>query len=241
MSIFKPVTSRTASRRSFLWKFGAGVSAVASTAVMARPEASTAGDPALKAALLEEEKALRQLHQAFEQAMDRGQYEEVIAMFAPDAQVTFNGRVFDQRHQGVSRLYLGLFKPGKVGRRMEAAPGFESSVRQQDKVEVSADLRSATAEFPYSIQVGVPVESENSLASMARLHGEGVQTWWEGGAYTAAYAKDAVDGRWKISRLEYNTVARADYRAGRSYATPLAMSPLSARYMEDMERMEKSV
>jgi hypothetical protein len=158
-------------------------------------------------------------------------------MFAADAQVLFNGRIFDQRDQGVSRLYLGVFQPGKAGRRMEPAPGFEPEACQQlDKVEVAADLRSATALFPYSIQVGMPIESGNSLASMARLHGEGVQTWWEGGTYSAAYVKDAVDGRWKISRLEYNTLSRADYRPGRSYAMPMAESPLSAKYLQDVQR-----
>src|SRR5690606_40303059 len=79
-------------RRSFCWKVGAGVStALASTTVMARSATSDADDSALRAALLEEERALRKLHQAFEQAMDRGVYDEVVEMFAPDAQVVFNG------------------------------------------------------------------------------------------------------------------------------------------------------
>jgi hypothetical protein len=67
---------------------------------------------------------------------------------------------------------------------MEPAPGFELAADQQrDSVEVSADLQSAMAAFTYSIKVGMPFETESSLAAMARLHGEGVQTWWEGGVY----------------------------------------------------------
>lgn len=219
------------SRRSFFGKLGAGVSAaVASTAGLARAEGVKPDDLSLRLALLQEEKTLRQLHEAYEQAMDKGLHEQVIAMFADDAEVLFNGRVFDQRSQGVSRLYRDHFQAGKIGRRMEPAPGFELDPDlQQQRVEVSRDRLSATAAFPYSIQVGMPIESETSLASMARLHGEGVQTWWEGGVYNATYVKDAVDGRWKIRRLEYNTLFRADYRPGRSYATAMPASPLSAR------------
>ena len=94
------------------------------------------------------------------------------------------------------------------------------AAQQQERVEVAPDRLSARAVFPFSIQVGKPIETETSLASMARLHGEGVRTWWEGGVYAVDYVK-GTDGRWKLSRLEYRTLSRADYRAGRSYAKPL--------------------
>src|SRR5688572_15538853 len=201
-------------RRSFIWKIGAGASgALAATAAFGVPreDASTTDDPALRAALLEEEKAVSKLHQSFEHAMDKGLHEEVIGMFADDAEVVFNGGVFRSRSRGVSRLYRDRFPAGKTGRRMEPAPGFELSADQQrDSVEVSLDLQTAKAVFPYSIQVGMPFETETSLAAMARLHGEGVRTWWEGGVYRVNYRKDAA-GYWKISRLEYDTLSRADY------------------------------
>jgi hypothetical protein len=237
---FKPekapnAVSADVSRRSFFLKVGAGVStALASTAVMAQAASGDADDSAMQVALLEEERALRKLHQAFEQAMDKGLYDEVIDMFADDAQVLFNGGVFDHRSQGVSRLYRGRFRSGKTGKRMEPAPGFELAAdRQQDSVEVSADRLSAKAVFPYSIQVGIPIETDSSLAGMARLHGEGVQTWWEGGVYHVSYRKEAVDGRWKISRLEYDTLSRADWRSGRTYAMPISVPPISTSYPED--------
>lgn len=225
------------SRRSFVWTMGAGLSAALLPAVPAAGAAAephTVDDPALRAALLEEERALRQLHQAFEQAQDKSLHEDVIGMFAEDAEVIFNGGVFRRRDQGVSRLYRERFHAGKSGRRMEPAPGFELEADQQREiVQVSSDRLTASAVFPYSIQVGTPFESENSLASMARLHGEGVRTWWEGGAYHVAYRKDVTDGRWTISRLEYRTVARADYRPGRTYAAPLAVAPLTTRFPGD--------
>ena len=230
-------------RRSFIRKMGVGASAALAPTVimaaglnMAKAEANTTDDPALRAALLEEEKALRRFHQAFEEAMDKGLHEEVISMFAADtedAEVVFNGGVFTRRSHGVSRLFRERFPAGKTGRRMEPAPGFELTPDQQrDSVEVSPDLRSAKAVFPYSIQVGMPFETETSLAAMARLHGEGVRTWWEGGVYRVNYRKD-VAGHWKISRLEYDTLSRADFRSGKSYAQPISVSRFATRFPAD--------
>jgi hypothetical protein len=81
----------------------------------------------------------------------------------------------------------------------------------------------------------MPFETESSLASMARLHGEGVRTWWEGGVYKVSYHKDAVGGRWKISRLEYDTLSRADYRSGRTYARPISVARFATRFPEDQQ------
>jgi hypothetical protein len=204
-------------------KLAAGVStALASTAGLAKAGSGNAEDLSLKVALLEEEKALRKLHRAYENALDKERYDEVIAMFTDGAEVVFNGEVFSNRSQGLSRLYRERFASGKTGKRMEPAPGFElDAEQQQERMEVSSDRLSAQAVFPYSIQVGVPIESETSLASMARLHGEGVRTWWEGGVYAVSYVKDLAEDRWKLERLEYRTLSRADYRAGRSYARPM--------------------
>ena len=229
------------SRRSFVWKLGAGASAllasVAGTAKAETPkaDASEADTAPLRVAVLEEEKVLRKLHQAFEQAMDNGLHEAVIGMFADEADVVFNGGVFSQRSNGVSRLYGERFPSGKTGVRMAPAPGFELAADQQrDSVEVSPDLRSATAVFPYSIQVGMPFETESSLAAMARLHGEAVGTWWEGGVYKVTYLKD-VTGSWKISRLEYDTQSRADWRPGRSYAQPISVARFSTCFPADQQ------
>jgi hypothetical protein len=222
------------SRRSFFSKMGAGVAtAVASTAALASGESADESDLSLKVALLEEEKALRRFHQSFEQAIDKGLYDAVVEMFAADAEVIFNGGIFDNRRQGVSRLYRDRFKAGRTGKRMEPAPGFELDADQlEDSVFVAADRVSATAEFPYSIRVGEPVETGTSLAGMARLHGEGIRSWWEGGIYKVSYRKD-VDGRWKINRLEYQTLSRADYRPGRTYAMPISVALISIRYPKD--------
>lgn len=224
--------SNVNSRRYFISKLGAGVSMALASATMGTAEPCHVDNLSLRVALLEEEKALRQLHRDFEQALDQGRYAAVMDMFGAESEVVFNGGVFKGR-QGVSRLYGDHFRSGKTGRRMEPAPGFELADQQRDSVEVAADRLSAKAVFPYSIQVGMPLESETSLVAMARLHGEGVRTWWEGGVYRVNYRRDVAEGRWKISRLEYDTLSRADYRAGRSYARPISVAPFSTRFAQD--------
>jgi len=221
------------SRRSFIRKLGAGASAAVAAVASGKPVSAMA-DPAQRAAMLEEELKLRSLHQRFEQALDKGLHDEVIGMFADDARVVFNGGIFIGREHGVSRLYRDRFAAGKTGGRMEAAPGFELGADQQrDRVEVSPDCKTAQAEFPYSIQVGVPFETESSLAAMARLHGEGVRTWWEGGLYRLNYRRDAA-GNWQISRLEYDTLSRADWRTGKRYAQPIEVVRFTAGYPQDV-------
>jgi SnoaL-like domain len=229
--------SADSGRRSFIRRVGAGVSgALASTAVGARVEAGDTDDLSLKVALLEDEKSLRRLHQNFEQALDEGRYEDALDVFADDARVLFNGGVFADRSRGVSRLFLERFRAGRTGKRMEPAPGFAPDADpRQDEVEVAPDRLSAMAVFPYSIQVGTPIESDTSLVSMARLHGEGVRTWWEGGFYKVVYARDAADGGWRIRRLEYDTQSRADYRPGRSYASAITVPPLTDKYPQDRQ------
>jgi hypothetical protein len=227
--------SADGSRRSFFFKLGAGVSgALASAAGMARAGTGDADDLSQRVASLEAEKSLRKLHQAFEQAIDHGRYEEVVELFTEDAQVVFNGGIFDSRSQGVSRLFRERFHAGKTGGRMERAPGFELEDSQlEDSVELSADCLHAHARFPYSIQVGVPLDADSSLISMARLHGEGVRTWWEGGVYAVTYSRKTLNSSWRISRLEYRTLSRADYRPGRTHAAAIAVAAFSTLYPED--------
>lgn len=221
------------SRRSFISRLGIGASgALAATVGLAKAEAPKSDSAAQRVAQLEAEKAVRQLHKAFERAMGRGAHDEVIGMFSADAEVVFNGGVFTNK-AGLARLYRERFAAGKSGGWLEPAPGFELAVDQQkDCVEVATDLKSAKAAFTYSIQVGVPFETESSLAAMARLHGEGVRTWWEGGVYKVDYREGAA-GDWKISRLEYDVLSRADWRAGKRYAQPIEVARFATRFPEN--------
>jgi len=240
-----------AGRRSFLWKAGAGMSAVLAAAVPGIAKATTSDDNNLKTrvnslsnqvAILKDENIIRELHKTYEKFLDNGKYKEAVNLFADDAEVVFNGGVFKGKNKGVSRLYQNHFKAGLTGKKMESAPGFQLSENQlQDVVEVSPDLKSAKAEFTYSIQVGTPIVSDSLLVKMARLQGEGIMKWWEGGVYKLSYLKNIKDGSWKIKRLEYKTLSSADYRLGKSYAKPISIPEFSKVYPEEPAGPDKLV
>ena len=227
-------------RRSFIWKIGAAIPAVLAAAVPGKSNSGMDQDAGLKKqmdrlsgrlGILEDENAIRRLHRTYENLLNDGRYEEAVNLFTDDGEVIFNGGIFKGKSVGVRRLYSECFKPGYTGRRIEPAPGFQPDTElQQDIITVAADRKSASARFSYSIQVGVPIISNSQLVQMARLHGEGIMKWWEGGTYEVSYAKSIGDGGWKIKRLEYKVLASADYRPGKSHADRFP-SPSSQRYI----------
>lgn len=248
MNILKPKSESSerpkkpdGGRRSFIWKTGAAMSAVLASTVagIAKPKADP--DISLKdqvdrlsnqVASLQEASAIRMLHQAYESHLDKGRYEEAVNMFADDGEVVFNGGVFAGKDKGVRRLYCKHFSAGFTGKKIEPAPGYEQGSEQlQDIVEVALDRKSATARFPYSIQVGRPMSGDSPLVEMARLQGEGILKWWEAGIHEASYVK-AGDG-WKINRIEYRVISKADYKPGRPYAKPIEVPLFSKTYPAD--------
>jgi hypothetical protein len=232
-----------ARRRSFMWKIGAAVPALLASAVPGKSSAGIHQDAALKnqidrlssrLGILEDENAIRRLHRTYEDLLNDGKYEEVMNLFTDDGEVVFNGGIFKGKNGGVRRLYTERFQPGSAGRKIEPAPGFQPDAdQQQDIVKVAVDRISAGARFPFSIQIGAPIISDSQLVKMARLHGEGIMKWWEGGTYEVFYVKDIRNGGWKIKRLEYRVLSKADYRPGKSRAKPISVPLFSKIHPED--------
>jgi hypothetical protein len=230
-------------RRSFMWKAGAAVSAALASAIPSmsyhRNNQGAGSDAEVdrlsnRLGILEDEKAIRALHQAYQTYLDNGMYEEVVGLFAEDGEVVFNGGVYKGQKGGISRLYCDCFSPGLTGKKIGPAPGFEvDSEQKQETIKVSADRLSASAQFPYSIQVGTPMSPDSQLVQMARLQGGGIMKWCEGGLYIISYAKDIKDGSWKMQRLEYRVLSKTDYRPGRSYAKSISVPPFAKPYPED--------
>ena len=230
-------------RRSFMWKAGTAVSAVLAASIPGIARARTNSDKNLQTKIdslsnqvemLEDENAIRSLHKAHENFLHNGNYEGAVSLFTDDAEVVFNGGVFKGKDKGVYRLYCEFFNSGSTGKKMEPAPGFElKEDQQQDYVEISKNRRSARARFTYSIQVGKPIISDSQLVKMTHLHGEGLLKWWEGGVFDVSCVKDIKDGSWKIKNMEYKTLSSADYRPGKSYATPFSVSEFSKLYPEE--------
>jgi hypothetical protein len=235
-------------RRSFIWKTGAAMSAVVVSAVAGVSKSSPDHDADLKGEMdklanqigcLEDANAIRRLHQTYESRLDNGMYKEVVGMFANDAEAVYNGGLFAGK-EGIHRLYCDHFALRLSGKRIAPAPGFEPDPAQQlDIVEVAADRRTATCQFPYSMQVGEPMTGNSSLVEMARLQGEGIMKWWEGGTCEAFYVKAGES--WKIRRLEYRAASKADYRPGQTNAKPIEVPAFSKAYPENPTGPDKLV
>ena len=230
------------SRRSFMWKVGAGMSAVLAAAVPAIAKPIISNDKKLKTsvdslsrqvAALENEKSIRELHKTYEDMLDNGMYSDILNMFTADAEVIFNGGVFKGKC-GLKRFFCEFFRSGMTGKRIEQAPGFQlNPEQQQDIVEISPGQKSAKAEFTYSIQVGAPIDSDSLLVKMSRLHGEGIMKWWEGGICEVSYVRDNSNNIWKMNRLEYRVLSAADYKPGKSTAKPITIQPFSKVFPAD--------
>ncbi len=230
-------------RRSFMWKVGTGLSAALVAAIPGIARARTKRDTNLKAraeslfeeiGILREENKIRLLHQTYENLLDKGMYEEVVDLFTDDSEVIFNGGVFKGKKNGVNRLYCKRFRSGLTGKRIQHVPGILPDIKvKQDMIEVMPDRKSARARFTYSIQVGTPILFESVLVDMARRMGGGIMKWWEGGTYDISYIKDKRDETWKIGRLEYKVLSKADYRPGKPYSTPISVPLFSKVFPED--------
>jgi len=238
-------------RRSFIWKTGAAASAVLATSVPAMSMPKMTGDRGLKTEVdrltgklgnMEDENQIRRLHHTYENFLNAGGYEEVVNLFVDDGEVLFNGGVFKGKERGIRRLFCNRFSPGMTGKMIMPAPGFElDNELHQDTVEIARDRRSATAQFSYSIQVGSPIISDSVIIKMARLQGEGIMKWWEGGIYNVSYVKDMKGRKWKIKKLEYETLSKADYKPGRSYAKPIDIPAFSKVYPRDPAGPDKLI
>jgi hypothetical protein len=230
-------------RRSFMWTIGAAIPAVLASAVPGKSNHGTDQDAELKnqidrlsdqLGILEDENSIRKLHQTYEDLLNHGKYEEAMNLFTDDGEVVFNGGIFKGKFGGIRRLYNERFLSGLTGRKIEPPPGFQpDSNQQQDIVKVAADRKSVSARFSLSIQIGTPIISDSQLVKMARLHGEGIMKWWEGGTYEVSYVKCIGDSGWKIKKLEYRVLSRADYRPGKSRARPISVPLFSKVYPED--------
>ncbi len=247
MAIFKPTSESTncpkqdTGRRSFIRK--AGVAASAALASAAAGIAGTGRDRhpaktdearqlANRIGILEDAEAVRGLCRQHAGYLDRGRYEEAVGLFADDGAAVYNGGLYAGREQGVRRLYCGAFGRGRTGKSMEPAPGFGfDPADHPETVEVASDRTTAVCRFPYSMRAGAPMVSDSSLVALARLQGEGIRQWWEGGIQEVSCVK--TGGAWKIGRVEYRLLARADYRPGRTSAEAIDVPPCARTFPAD--------
>ncbi len=228
-------------RRSFIWKTGSALSAVLASAVagISKPKSDEAGTLkeqvdrlSNQLGILEDTNAIRKLHHAYGYYLDKGIWEEIVNLFADDAEVYFNGGIFEGKDKGVRRLYVEYFGRGFTGNNYGPVHGFLlDQTKEQDVVDVAPDRKSAKARFHCLMQAGVQVVSDSPMMEMARQQGQGTLQWWEGGIYENSYVRDG--NIWKIKGLDYRAIWQADYALGWAYSKPGYIRPFSKTYPED--------
>jgi hypothetical protein len=169
-----------------MWKIGAAIPALLASAVPGKSSPGINQDAGLKnqinrlssrLGILEDENAIRRLHQTYEDLLNNGKYENVLNLFTDDSEVIFNGGIFKGKSGGVRRLYSERFRSGLAGRKIEPPPGLQPDNDQhQDIVKVAADRKSASARFSFSIQIGTPIISDSPLVKR-KIKGAWITIW----------------------------------------------------------------
>ena len=168
-------TNTTSTRRSFL-KDGALLAAVPLAAAV---PAAVMADDGLKARLarLEDEAAIRELHQDWLRRINTGARDAATPLFdGPE------GAAFGQAVRSIAADHAG----------------------QPDAIEVAADRQSAAGRFPCAVEIETTIAPDCTLAQMAREQGGGFVRRTERGVLKVEYVK--ASGAWAIAKVEFALV-----------------------------------
>lgn len=164
----------TSTRRSFL-KSGAllaiPLAAAAPTAVMAEESLQA------RLARLEDEAAIRELHQTWLRRIHTGAGDAAMPPLADP-----EGTAFSQTVRSVMVDHAG----------------------QPDAIEVAADGKSAAGRFPCAVEIEATIPQDCTLAQMARAQGGGFVRWAERRVLKVEYVK--ASGAWAIAKVEFGPV-----------------------------------
>lgn len=162
-------------------------------------------------AALEDVQAIRTLQFAYGYFMDKCLFDEIVELFADDAELHFMGGVFRGK-AGARRLYGGA-----SGLRGPAHGMLFEHIIAQDIVHVAPDRRTAQGRFRCFMQGGVHRSKTDAPPSIPRQ-------FLEAGIYENRFVRD--DGVWKIQLFNYRVVWQCDFATGWTNApeAPLMVS-----------------
>jgi hypothetical protein len=164
-------TKSISTRRRFFLQASAALSAplAASAAHAAKADDSNAS---MRLAALEDEKAIRELRQAYARLVNSGSHKETRGLFANPCAAKVDASV-----------------------QSLAMDGFA----EHDAIEIAADRTTATARTHCAVQIEEAIGPNCTLVEMAREQGEGVLRRSEKRVLVGSYVK--VGETWKIDRL----------------------------------------
>ena len=154
---------------------------------------------------LEDAADIKRLQFSYGYYIDYCHYEDVVNLFAKDAEVVFLSGVY-KGHAGIRRLYIewiqNLFNQGREG----ADDGFLfDHIQMQDVITVAEDRNTAKGRFRGVLLGGSHDIREYKPAGVP-------QQFMESGMYENDYVRE--NGVWKIKRLDYRLQWQADYETG---------------------------
>ncbi len=161
----------TSTRRSFL---KGGALLAAPLAAVAAPAAILADDE-LKARLakLENEAAIRELHQAWLRRINAGADDATASLFADS-----ESAAFDQSVRSIVADHAG----------------------EADAIQIAADGKRATGRFHCAVEIETAIAQDSTLAQMAHVQGSGFIRHTERRVLRVEYVKSA--GAWVIAKAK---------------------------------------
>jgi hypothetical protein len=167
-------SASTSTRRLFL-KRGALLAAPLAAAV----PAAVMADDGLKTRLakLENEAAIRELHQTWLRSINTGAGDAATPVLAD-----FEGAAFDGAVRSIAADHVG----------------------ESDTIEVAADGKSAAGRFHCAVEIETKIEPDCTLARMAHAQGGGFVRRAERRVLRVEYVK--ASGAWAIARTEFASV-----------------------------------
>jgi hypothetical protein len=177
---------------------------------------------ALQVERLEAVNAVRALHFKYGYYLDACLYEEVVELFADDAELRFLNGVYRGK-AGARRLYCDWLREVWTRGREGLPYGLlYDHLLLQDVIEVAPDGLTAKGRFRGFMQGGFHQSADRPPAAP--------QAVWEGGIYENRYAK--TDGVWRIQLFDYNMLWQADYDKGWTHSG-VHLKPLTRTFPED--------
>jgi len=198
-------------RRAFFASGGAVLGASVATTVGASGlnDASTAptSDEELKQLRRQLERAqardaIRELHRAFTAAIENQNYEAATELFDERAHLDLSG-VKAAGKPAIERLLTNRYRDQNVAILHGAYRQLSTSL-QRDFVALSDDRLQAHGTFPVDVELCTPLQTDCTVAQMARLQGHFADRRWESGRFQGRYVR--TRGEWKIASLIYAAV-----------------------------------
>lgn len=163
--------------------------------------------------MLKDVQAIRTLQHTYGYLMEKGLYQEIVDLFADDAEMTFFGGVFRGK-DSIKRVYLNRIRTNFTGGRNGPVRGLLCDVLQmQDVITVADDRKTAKARFRALLMGGTHV----GVPEAPKLP---YQQWWEAGVYENDYVCEA--GVWKYKRLGYQLTWMAEFDKGWAHAPDMS-------------------